>query len=58
MFRVVNRLVREDDGVELVELSFLGVIFAFAAALLWSKRAGLHFRLESFGDCITYNRCR
>jgi Flp pilus assembly pilin Flp len=30
------RLVREDDGMEMIEWSIVGVVFALAGALVWS----------------------
>ena len=35
----VMRLVREDDGMEMVEWAIVGVVFAVAAALFWGDLA-------------------
>ena len=32
----IRRLVRDDAGMEMVEWSIVGVIFAVGSALLWS----------------------
>ena len=53
LWQAIKRLVREDDGMEMVEWSIVGVIFALAGALLWSQLSGqVGGALQSIGDCV------
>lgn len=40
MKNVFWRLVREEDGMEMVEWAIVGVVFAVAAAVFWGRLAG------------------
>ena len=54
----IVRLLREDDGMEMVEWSIVGVVFALAAALLWgSLRGNIESALNSVGDCVREGDC-
>jgi Flp pilus assembly pilin Flp len=47
------RLIREDAGMEMVEWSIVGVIFALASALLWSSlRTEINSGLDKIGKCV------
>jgi len=47
------RLVREDAGMEMVEWSIVGVIFALASALVWSAlRTQINSGLNEIGTCV------
>ena len=47
------RLVREDGGMEMIEWSIVGVIFALAAALIWSAlNTQINSGLVQIGNCI------
>ena len=47
------RLIREDAGMEMVEWSIVGVIFALASALLWSTlKTQVNSGLTQIGDCV------
>jgi Flp pilus assembly pilin Flp len=47
------RLVREDRGMEMVEWSIVGVIFALASALLWSTlKTQINSGLDNIGKCV------
>jgi Flp pilus assembly pilin Flp len=47
------RLIREDAGMEMVEWSIVGVIFAIAAALLWSTlKTQVNSGLDKIGNCV------
>jgi Flp pilus assembly pilin Flp len=49
----IVRLVREDEGMEMVEWSIVGVVFALAGALLWSAmKNDINTALTSIGDCV------
>ena len=49
----IVRLVREDAGMEMVEWSIVGVVFALAGALLWSTlKTAINSGLTSIGDCV------
>lgn len=49
----LKRLVREDDGMEMVEWSIVGVVFALAAAVLWSTLGdNIQIALDSIGECV------
>jgi hypothetical protein len=47
------RLVREDRGMEMVEWSIVGVIFALASALLWNAlKIEVNSGLDKIGKCV------
>jgi Flp pilus assembly pilin Flp len=49
----IVRLVREDEGMEMVEWSIVGVVFALAGALLWSTlKDDINTALTNIGDCV------
>ncbi len=53
MLNVMKRLVREDAGMEMVEWSIVGVVFALAGALLWSTlKDDIDTALTNIGDCV------
>ena len=53
LWNTMKRLVREDDGMEMVEWSIVGVVFALAGALLWSTLSGsIDTALGNIGDCV------
>jgi Flp pilus assembly pilin Flp len=39
MLRTLERLIREDAGMEMVEWAIVGVVFAVAAAAFWGDLA-------------------
>jgi Flp pilus assembly pilin Flp len=50
--RAINFL-REDDGMEMVEWSIVGVVFALAAAATWTALAGqIGTALNNLGTCV------
>ena len=47
------RLIREDAGMEMVEWSIVGVIFALASALLWNTlKTQINSGLTQIGSCV------
>jgi Flp pilus assembly pilin Flp len=53
LLNAIKRLVREDAGMEMVEWSIVGVVFALAGALLWSTlKTDIQTALTSVGDCV------
>ena len=54
MFRdPVLRLICGDEGMEMVEWSIVGVVFALAGALLWSTlKTQINSGLNSIGQCV------
>jgi len=47
------RLLREDAGMEMVEWSLVGVVFALACALLWSVlNDDISSALNQIASCI------
>lgn len=53
MINAIKRLVREDEGMEMVEWSIVAVVFALASALLWSTLSGdIETALGNIGDCV------
>jgi Flp pilus assembly pilin Flp len=51
--RTVQRLVWEDDGVEMIEWAIVGVVFAVAAGILWTDLAtNIDAALNSIGDLL------
>jgi Flp pilus assembly pilin Flp len=58
LWNAITRLVREDEGMEMVEWSIVGVVFALAAALLWgSLRTNINEALTKVGDCVKGTDC-
>jgi len=50
----IQRLVREDAGMEMVEWSIVGVVFALAGALVWtSLKTSINTALNNIGSCVT-----
>lgn len=53
LWNAIVRLVREDEGMEMVEWSIVGVVFALAGALLWGTlRDDIETSLGKIGDCV------
>lgn len=53
VWNTMKRLVREDEGMEMVEWSIVGVVFALAGALLWSTlKDDINTALNNIGDCV------
>jgi Flp pilus assembly pilin Flp len=53
LWNEMKRLVREDAGMEMVEWSIVGVVFALAGALLWSTlKTQINSGLDSIGKCV------
>ena len=49
----IARLIREEAGMEMVEWSIVGVIFALASALVWSSlRTQINSGLNQIGTCV------
>jgi len=49
----IVRFVREDEGMEMVEWSIVGVVFALAGALLWgAMKNNINTALTSIGNCV------
>ena len=49
----ITRLVREDVGMEMVEWSIVGVVFALAGALVWTAlKNDINTALTSIGSCV------
>jgi Flp pilus assembly pilin Flp len=49
----MKRLVREDAGMEMVEWSIVGVVFALAGALLWTTlKTQINTGLNKIGNCV------
>jgi Flp pilus assembly pilin Flp len=58
LWNAIVRLVREDEGMEMVEWSIVGVVFALAAALLWSSlRTNINTALTDIGNCVADGTC-
>jgi Flp pilus assembly pilin Flp len=54
MWYPVVRLIREDQGMEMVEWSIVGVVFALAAALIWSTlNKDISSALGDIGNCVS-----
>ena len=53
LWNEIKRLVREDAGMEMVEWSIVGVVFALAGAILWSSlRTQINSGLNQIGNCV------
>ncbi len=54
LWNAIKRLVREDAGMEMVEWSIVGVVFALAGALLWTAlKDDINTALTDIGDCVS-----
>ena len=55
MFRnALVRLILDDDGMEMIEWSLVGVIFALACALLWnSLNEDISSALSQIASCVS-----
>jgi len=54
MVNAMKRLVREDAGMEMVEWSIVGVVFALAGALLWATlKTQINTALTNIGSCVS-----
>jgi hypothetical protein len=50
----VVRLIREDAGMEMIEWSIVGVVFALACALLWNAlNQDINSSLHDIGNCVS-----
>jgi Flp pilus assembly pilin Flp len=53
VWNAIVRFVREDEGMEMVEWSIVGVVFALAGALLWGTlKDDIDTALGNIGDCV------
>jgi Flp pilus assembly pilin Flp len=53
MLRTLKRLVHEEDGMEMVEWAVVGVVFALAAAAVWTTlKDDIGQALTKIGDCV------
>jgi Flp pilus assembly pilin Flp len=53
LWNEMKRLVRDDAGMEMVEWSIVGVVFALAGALLWSTlKTQINSGLDKIGKCV------
>jgi len=54
MLSTIERLIREDAGMEMVEWAIVGVVFAVAAAAFWGDLASaINLALDDIEDKIT-----
>lgn len=52
-WNAIERFVREDDGMEMVEWAIVGVVFALGAALIWNQlKDSIDTALGNIGDCV------
>ena len=53
IWNAIVRFVREDEGMEMVEWSIVGVVFALAGALVWTTlKDDITTALGNIGDCV------
>ncbi len=53
LWKQLRRLVREENGMEMVEWAIVGVVFALAAALVWSNLGtSIGTALGKIGGCV------
>jgi len=58
MLNAIKRLVREEEGMEMVEWSIVGVVFALAAALVWSAlESNINTAVSKIGTCVGTGNC-
>jgi Flp pilus assembly pilin Flp len=54
LLEAVVRLIREEEGMEMVEWSIVGVIFAIACALVWgTMSANVTSAVGKIGSCVS-----
>ena len=54
----LKRFVNEEAGMEMVEWSIVGVVFALAAALTWGTLQGsIAGALTNIGTCVAGGGC-
>jgi len=54
LMSTIERLIREDAGMEMVEWAIVGVVFAVAAAAFWGDLASaINLALDDIEDKIT-----
>jgi Flp pilus assembly pilin Flp len=52
--KLFNRLMIEDDGMEMIEWAIVGVVFAVAAAVFWGTLAtAVDGALTDISDTVT-----
>ena len=55
---LLKRLVIEDDGMEMVEWSIVGVVFALAGAILWTTlNQDISDAMTKLGNCVNGTSC-
>ena len=58
LWKSIERLIREDAGMEMVEWSIVGVVFALAGALVWTTlKNDINTALTNIGDCVKTGTC-
>ena len=54
----LRNFVREEDGMEMVEWAIVGVVFALAAATVWTGLKGnINTALTNVGNCVASGTC-
>ena len=54
----LKRFVNEDAGMEMVEWSIVGVVFALGAATIWGALGGqINTALGNIGTCVSTGTC-
>jgi Flp pilus assembly pilin Flp len=58
LWNQLKKLVREEDGMEMVEWAIVGVVFALAAALFWGQLGtAIDNALADIGGCVDGGDC-
>jgi Flp pilus assembly pilin Flp len=53
LWSAIPRLIREDAGMEMIEWSLVGVIFAVGSAIVWSTlKTPLNSGITDIGNCV------
>lgn len=54
----LKRFITEEDGMEMVEWSIVGVVFALGAATIWTTLSGsIGTALGNIGTCVSGGGC-
>ena len=52
MLREIERLIREEDGIELLECSIVTVVVAIAAVHLWGRKGHFNAQMASLAQDV------
>ena len=58
IMRAIRRLLRREEGMEMVEWSIVAVVFALASAFIWGTLSGnINTAITEIGTCVETGDC-